>query len=217
MTIKHMVVSMAGLGSRLGKGCPKGLIDIGEHKLVWYLLQLTKEISDVRFVVGYKSQDVIDYVRSIREDAKFILNSKYETTSCAYSIRMGTEDIKDAYLIVDGDLLLDSKSFDFFKSKCKDDTIVGITPAKTEEGVFVEMDETKGTILSFTRKPVSCWEWSGVAYINGFLINPQLQFICDTLANKLPLKYLPINCFEIDTPSDYQLALNNVSRLGYEM
>ncbi|MBR5711630.1 MAG: hypothetical protein IKX40_12815 [Thermoguttaceae bacterium] len=41
------------------------------------------------------------------------------------------------------------------------------------------------------------------------------RFICDTLAKKAPLRYQPIERFEIDAPADYQLALDNFDILGY--
>ena len=214
--ISHVVVSMAGMGTRLGKNCPKGLVDIREHKLVYYLLQCVENIPDVRIVVGFHAQDVIDYVKSVRSDVNFVLNSDYETTTCAYSINLGCCDLPDPYLIVDGDLLLNRHSFNQFVEACKSgNTLVGITPAKTEQSVFVDIDESLQMIKGFTRQPVSKWEWSGVAFVNGFHIEKSERFICDTLAKKLPLRYQPIECFEIDTPADYQLALDNFEMLGY--
>ncbi|MDO4571255.1 MAG: NTP transferase domain-containing protein [Planctomycetia bacterium] len=216
--ISHVVISMAGKGTRLGQHCPKGLVDIDQHKLVWYLLQNTFDIPDVRIVVGYCAEKVIDYVRSIRNDVTFVHNDIYETTSCAFSINMGCRDIDEPYLIVDGDLLLNCQSFRQFVNQTQDGkTLIGITLAKTQDAVFVELDSQEKNILSFTRKPVSKWEWSGVAYINGFTIESSEQFICDTLAKHLPLRCQPIDCYEIDTPADYQLALEHLGELGYDL
>lgn len=208
-TIKHAVVSMAGFGSRLGKNLPKGLVELGSHRLVWYLLQVTRNIPDLRIVVGFKAQEVIDYVKTIRPDVNFILNSDYASTSCAYSIDLGSRDLTEPFLIIDGDLLLVPDSFQEFVSECEKTsrTLVGVTPAKTEQAVFAETNDEDGTIRGFTRTPGSKWEWSGVAFVD-FPIDPQERFICDTLAKKLPLKYHPIQCFEIDTPADHELAQN---------
>ncbi len=209
---------MAGLGSRLGKNLPKGLVDIGPHKLVWYLLQVTKFIPDLRIVVGFKVQEVMDYVQTIRPDVRFVLNADYASTSCAYSINLGSRDFTEPYLIIDGDLLLNAESFRDFVAVCEasDHAVIGVTPAKTEEAVFAVTDEEKGTVREFTRTPGSRWEWSGVAYVN-FPIDPEKRFICDTLAEKLPLPFQPIQCFEIDTPQDYQLALEHLNELGYQV
>jgi choline kinase len=213
--IRHAVITMAGMGTRLGQGRPKGLIDIGGHKLAFYVLSLLKRVPDVRIVVGYQADAVAEYVRRHRPDVSLVLNKDYETTSCAYSVNLACRDLADPYLIIDGDLLLDRHSFETFVAACDDETLVGVTPAKTEEAVFVALDETSRTITAFTRRPVSRWEWSGVAYVHGFHIDGTLPYICDTLERHLPLKYHPIDCFEIDTPADYQLALANFGSLGY--
>lgn len=214
--VNHVIVSMAGMGTRLGENRPKGLIDIGKHKLVYYLLQLVREIPDVRIVVGFQAEDVMEYVKSIRPDVHFVLNADYATTTCAYSINLGCRDLTEPYLVVDGDLLLNRFSFEHFLQTCeRGETLVGITPAKTEQAVFVDIDEVGKTIRNFTREPVSRWEWSGVVFVNGFHIDAQERFICDTLGKRLPLRYQPIECFEIDTPADYQLALEHFHELGY--
>ena len=57
---KSVVISCAGIGSRLGLGNTKALIPIRGASLIGWQMQLFREVEDVRIVVGFQANEVID-------------------------------------------------------------------------------------------------------------------------------------------------------------
>lgn len=54
---KTVVLNCAGLGSRLGLGKTKALIDLAGKPLIHWQLDMLKDIADVRIVIGFEAQD----------------------------------------------------------------------------------------------------------------------------------------------------------------
>lgn len=207
---KHAIISAAGLGSRLGLNIPKCLIEINGKPLIEYQLELLKGIEDVRIVVGFMEHKVIDCVRKLREDVVFVRNPDYKTTSNAFSVHLGTKDLKEPFIIIDGDLLIEKSSFDAFLNRCDgSNSIIGITKSKTEDAVFVTIDEKQKKMTKFHRTPKGEYEWTGIAYLKGIPIQKSGKYVFSEIEPHLPLAYHDIVCYEIDTPDDLDLAINN--------
>ena len=214
MKIKNAVICAAGLGSRLGLDLPKCLVEIGQHRLVYYLLKLLKDVENIRIVVGFKEKEVMDYVKRIRKDVVFVRNPDYKTTTNAYSLYLGTHDLKEPFLTVDGDMIVDIDSFRQFADICspgKD--IIGITRAKTDDAVFVAMDENN-EITQFSRERISEYEWSGIGYFSNIKIRKEGHYVYQELEDYLPIHGQMIDCYEIDTPSDLAKAYNEIDFLN---
>lgn len=212
--IKHAIVSMAGLGSRLGFNTTKGLVKIGKKRIIDYQLNLLDNIPDVRIVVGFQEYDVMDYVRNIRDDVTFIRNPDFKTTSNSYSIYLASKDLKSPYLIIDGDILINKDHFNDFLLNCKNESVVCLTPAKTEEAVFVEINENNNMIKKFQRSPKLSFEWTGIAYFKDIFIPKDQGYVYKELEKYLPLKYHILDCYEIDTEADFYLAKKNLHKLN---
>ena len=73
-TTPSVILSCAGIGSRLGLGKTKALIDIGGKTLIHWQLDLFRDVQDIRIVVGFQANDVIEEVRKYRPDAIFVYN-----------------------------------------------------------------------------------------------------------------------------------------------
>lgn len=208
--VKHAIISAAGLGSRLGLNIPKCLIEIGGKPIIEYQLRLLEKVEDVRIVVGFMEDKVIDVVRRIREDVVFVRNPDYKVTSNAFSVHLGTKDLKEPFIIIDGDLLIEKKSFNAFLDRCDGtESIVGITQSKTEDAVFVTLDESQERITKFHRTPITNFEWTGIAYLKDLPINATDRYVFSEIEPHLPLACHNIVCYEIDTPEDLDLAINN--------
>ena len=208
--VKHAIISAAGLGSRLGLNIPKCLIEINGKPLIEYQLELLKDVEDVRIVVGFMEHKVIDCVRKLRNDVVFVRNPDYKTTSNAYSVHLGTKDLKEPFIIIDGDLLIEKNSFDAFLKRCDGSgSIIGITQAKTEDAVFVTVDKKEEKLIKFHRIPKGDYEWTGIAYLKNIPINASEKYVFNEIEPHLPLAYHNIVCYEIDTPDDLDLAINN--------
>ena len=201
MKIKHAVICAAGLGSRLGKNMPKTLVNITEDKrIIDHQLELVKDFEIVSLVVGYKCEDVVDYVKDKREDLRIVHNPGFKNNSTAFSI--------------DGDLLINKKEFDNFVNSYDGKTLLGITPAKTEDGVYVNLNENQ-EVISFQRQPKTDFEWANIACINKpVIMDKNEDYVYPQFIKHLPLKAFIIeHLYEVDTPGDYEVALANLDKL----
>lgn len=203
--IKHVIISAAGMGSRLELNIPKCLVEIDGKKLIDYQLELLEDIEDIRIVVGFKEIDVINHVLQKRKDVTFVRNPDYQKTSNSYSVFLASKDLKEPFISLDGDLLLEPSSFKNFIKHCDNETLVAITESKTEEAVFVNIDNND-YIIDFKLSPSTKYEWSGLVYIKDFSIEKNGGYIFKELERNLPLKSVIINCHEIDTPEDLHSA-----------
>ena len=84
--VEHVIISCAGLGSRLGLNKPKCLVEIGGRALIDYQLDLLKDIPDIRIVVGFMEEELIEHVRSIHPNVTFIRNPDYNGINLPYLI-----------------------------------------------------------------------------------------------------------------------------------
>jgi len=213
MKVKNVVICAAGLGSRLGLDMPKCLVKLGKHRLIYYLLDILKDVENIRIVVGFKEEDVIDYVKNIREDVVFVRNPDYSSTTNAYSLHLGSHDLKEPFMSIDGDMILDSENFKLFTDAIDiNEDLIGLTKAKTEDAVFAKTDKNE-FITEFSRKPISNYEWCGVAYFANFKVSKDGQYVYQEIEPHLPMKSVLMECWEIDTPGDLDLVVNEVSHI----
>lgn len=210
--IKHAVICAAGMGTRLGLNIPKCLVEINGKKIIEYQLELLKDIENVRIVVGFMEQDVIDCVRSIRNDVVFVRNTEYRTTSNSYSLALGTKGIKDRYLFIDGDLIINNQDFEEFISNKENGNLIGLTRPKTEEAVFATVNNN--FVTSFSIENESDYEWAGVAIIENLSIDIKKGFVFKQFTRFLPLPYQLLRTFEVDTPLDLELVIKNINKEG---
>ena len=77
---KSVVISCAGIGSRLGLGLTKALVQINGSSLISWQLKLFKSVKDLRLVIGFQGGEIIDEVRKYRDDVIFCYNQRYFET-----------------------------------------------------------------------------------------------------------------------------------------
>ena len=127
-SIKNAIISAAGMGTRLGLNIPKCLLKFNGISIIEHQLKLLKDIESVRVVVGFMEEDVIKTVKFFRNDVIFVRNPDYQKTSNTYSISLATKNLKEPYLLLDGDLLINKRSFNNFVNFIdKKNSLVGIT------------------------------------------------------------------------------------------
>ena len=63
-----IIISCAGMGTRLGIGSTKALVNINGKPLIIHQLEQLKEYDDIRIVVGYQAEKVINLVKNFRTD-----------------------------------------------------------------------------------------------------------------------------------------------------
>lgn len=212
-TIKTAVICAAGMGTRLGLNMPKCLVEINQKKIIEYQLELLEDIENVIIVVGFMEDRVIEEVTKYRKNVIFVRNPKYHETTNAYSLYLGTYFLREAYLMLDGDLIVEKSSFNEFIQAYKyNQSLIGLVESSTEEAVFTEIDEEKHQIISFSRKPISNYEWSGLAIFNNQIkISQDGGFVYSELEKYLPLQSKIVEAMEIDTPNDLELAKQKIT------
>lgn len=211
--IQHAVISAAGLGNRLGLDMPKCLVDLEGHSLIYYLLQLLRDVPDVRIVVGFKEKEVIDYVRGIRPDVTFVRNANYANSTNAYSLYLATRHLTEPFLSIDGDMYVEPESFLRFVAACADHrNLIGVSKSFTEEAVFVELDDRQREIRGFRRNPPSAFEWCGIAYFSDLKVSPHANYVYHEIEGMLPVAAEIVDVFEIDTPQDLDYLYRNFNR-----
>jgi choline kinase len=211
--VKHVVIAAAGLGSRLGMGKPKCLVEVDGKPIISHLLALLDEVEDVRVVVGFGEDQVMETVRKIRPDVIFVRNMNYHATKTMDSYAMGARGITESVLYMDADIIFEPSSLAAFLEACVEGQhLVGFTDSKTEDAVFVQIDP-EHHVQSFSREQQSAYEWANIVYtpVDYFVGKGGDVFL--QLAKDLPLKAHYINSFEVDRPSDLEKARAFVSSM----
>lgn len=203
---QSIIISCAGMGTRLNRGVPKALLDIDGKPLIIRQLELLEDCSDVRVVVGYQAREVMDTVSSYRKDVLFAYNPNYQTTGTAGSFLLAAASGREYCVALDGDLLVnpaDMRRFLQTEGEC-----VGACAPTTEEPVLITPEYRSGHpyAAAFSRERGSL-EWTGLARIRRDHLPSDAWHIYHMLEPLLPLPLLKIRTREIDTAEDYRQAL----------
>ena len=211
--LKHVVISCAGMGTRLGLDIPKCLVKVNKKTLLEHMLDNLKDVDNVYIIVGFKEELVTEIALKYRPDAIIVRNSFFKSTSNVYSIELIAKYFKEPFACIDGDLLIPKESLaSFFSSIKPGQPLVGICKAKTEDAVYVHTN-SNGLVTKFCREDRSMYEWCGVAYIADISIDSSAhKYLYEVFVSYLPLHtHLIDQCYEVDTPADLhemKLAFN---------
>ena len=63
-----VIICCAGMGTRLGIGTTKALVDVSGKPLIIRQLEQLAEYDDIRIVVGFDAERVIQTVKEYRQD-----------------------------------------------------------------------------------------------------------------------------------------------------
>ena len=198
-----VIICAAGMGTRLGIGTTKALVDIDGVPLILRQLNLLKNYDDIRIVVGFQAERLINVVKDYRTDIMFVFNYEYETTGVADSLRKGFLGARKHILSLDGDILInpyDFAAFAAFEGECLAVTkITSAEPikAKVEGDVVKGLDKSDGNM-----------QWPGIAKIKMEKLKTKSPHVYDMVNEVLPLPAFQIRAREIDTQEDYENALD---------
>lgn len=202
-TDRSIVISCAGMGTRLGAGKPKALIDIEGQPLIAHTLQYLPENSDIRIVVGYQAESVIKTVTAIRKDIIFVYNHNYKNNGTGASVSIAAKFGKKYILTIDGDVILHP---DDIKSILNiTHTFVGVCPKSTDDPVLTIVDNNQN-VIGFSREK-GTFEWTGITMLESKDMTYNEGHTYQIIEPLLPIPYKLIREKEIDTPNDYQNAI----------
>lgn len=203
---KTIVISCAGMGTRLGLNTNKSLIDIDGKPLIIRQLECMDKFDDIRIVVGYQAKELIDVVCSYRKDITFVFNHKYMETKTAASLSLGKKHARDMIISLDGDVLFNPEDFERFV--LNDEEAIGVCPPYTREPVYARTDfiDGKEFVTSFSRENGK-YEWTGLLKVSSERLKSGSDHVYKLITPNLPLKAVSVNLKEIDNMREYKEAL----------
>lgn len=194
------------MGKRLGYGHTKALIPIAGKPIIIHQLEQLDDFDDVKIVVGFNAQDLIETVLSYRRNVTFVFNHEYLTTNTLHGFYLGTRFGREYIVSLDGDLLVAPQDLREFLHEQEE--MMGYIKAYSDEPVYASIKNIKGKehVAGFNRKH-GIWEWTGLMQIKKRKITNKYQYVYQLIEKHLPIRAKKIECREIDTPEDYKRAL----------
>jgi choline kinase/phosphoserine phosphatase len=203
-TGKSIVISAAGVGSRLGLGKTKALLSLHGRTLISRQLAFFSKIDDIRVVVGYQYQDVISEVLKSRKDVIFALNHDYFHTKTGASLYLGARHANATVIAWDGDLVLHPE--DIQKCINSDFEFLGVSTLSSVDAVRASVDRS-GMVTAISRTAGE-FDWSGPASLHRDSIRFTKGHVYEQIQHLLPIPAQIVRAIDIDTHEDFQTALD---------
>lgn len=208
-TSVSVVLNCAGMGTRLGLDRTKALLDINGRSLISYQLEALEHIDDVRIVVGFQAEALIQEVLKYRKNVIFVFNHDYVNTNVAQSFIKGAKYSNDLVLCWDGDLLVhpgDIKDCLEMNSE-----FIGYSDRRSENSIDCMID-ANCFVKRFSMDGSSKYEWSGLCLLNRATIDKyaQEEYVYQIIEKSLPKQGKYIRSRDIDTYQDYLNAVTFV-------
>ena len=81
-------------------------MEVDGKPLIIRHLEYLKEEPDVRVVVGYQAEKVIETVTAYRKDVLFVFNHDFRNTGTGTSVALASKYANEYILSLDGDMLI---------------------------------------------------------------------------------------------------------------
>lgn len=199
-----VVISAAGMGTRLGMNVPKALVPVGGTPILARQLRMLEHVEDVVVVAGFRSQLVIDLLREVRPDARVALNHEFTSTGTAASVAKGAALASGWVVSLDGDLLV--READLRAVLDHPGPCLGLTPARSKAPVWARV-EADGTVADLSQERAAEWEWSGLVKLPAEQARALGRgHVFHGLLGALPLPSRTVDCVEIDDLDDLEEA-----------
>jgi choline kinase/SAM-dependent methyltransferase len=199
-----VVISAAGMGTRLGMNVPKALVHVDGKPILARQLEMLEDIDDVVVVAGYRSQLIVDLLREVRPNARVALNHEFTSTGTAASVAKGATLATGWVLSLDGDLLVrepDLRAVIEHPGAC-----LGLTPARSKTPVWAHVD-SDGIVRDLSQEHNADWEWSGLVKLRHDVARGLGRgHVFHGLMGSLPMASRVIDCVEIDDLDDLRHA-----------
>lgn len=206
MISRTVIISCAGMGNRLGVGTTKALVEIDGKPLIVRHLEMLHEEKDIRVVVGYQAEKVIDVVRKYRDDVLFVFNHKYRETGTGASVALASRYANEYILSLDGDLLIhpeDMKKIISYEGEFVSGGIV-----ETDDPWMLKTYEEDGReFVSSFSKAEGNYEWNGITQMKSSKMCNGTGHVFQLIEPYLPVPFLYLRTKEIDTINDYERAV----------
>ena len=196
---KSVVISCAGIGSRLGLGLTKAFVEINGQSLISWQLKLFKSVKDIRIVIGFQGGEIIQEVRKYRDDVIFCYNHRYFETKTGASYYLGARHANHLTLEWDGDLLVHPD--DVKQLLTIQEEFICYAEKSSDDAIFVQANE-KGEVLCFSRE-TGDYEWTGPACMDKSHLTYCSQNVYNMFEPLCPMRGIKVRAYDIDTYNDY--------------
>ncbi len=193
-----VVLCCAGVGSRLGLGITKVLLEVHGRALIDLHLENFKEVDDLRVVVGFQALKVIERVVLFRDDVTFVFNHEYFSTKTGHSYFLGARHGLSYAVQWDGDLLVHPE--DVFECISELSEYAAGSEIASDDPVYIS---TVGNMVSSFSREGGEHEWTGPCAMRKDNIKDTDSNVFNQLQSILPIKFRKIRAFDIDTYEDY--------------
>lgn len=198
--VKSVVLTCAGVGSRLGLGQTKALINIRKKPLISWQLALLEDVEDIRVVIGYQAGNVVKEVLKTRKDVIFVYNHDYFNTKTGASFYLGARDANEYVIEWDGDLLVHPDDVKLILGTQGE--FICYSDISSDEAVYVRTDK-RGNVTSFVKESGD-YEWTGPVCIKKTKFRYTPGNVFEQIEPCLPLKGIKVRAYDIDTYDDYR-------------
>lgn len=203
---RTIIISCAGMGNRLGLGTTKALVEIDGKPLIVRHLEMLENETDIRVVVGYQAEKVIEVVRKYRDDILFVFNHKYRETGTGASVALASKCANEFILSLDGDLLIHPEDMKKILS-CDHEFVSGGVPETDDPWMLQTYEENGKTFVSAFSKNIGTYEWNGVTQMKSQKMQNGTGHVFQLIEPYLPLPFMELRTREIDTINDYERAV----------
>lgn len=203
---RTVIISCAGMGNRLGLGTTKALVEVEGKPLIMHHLEKLKDESDIRVVVGYQAEKVINVVRKYRKDVVFVFNHNYRETGTGASVALASQYANEYILSLDGDLIIhpdDMKKI----LECDHEFVSGGIPDTDEPWMLQTYKDDGKEFVSAFSKNIGNYEWNGITQMKSAKIKNGQGHVFQLIEPYLPISFLELRTREIDTVNDYERAV----------
>ena len=203
---RTVIISCAGMGNRLGLGTTKALVEVEGKPLIMHHLEKLKDENDIRVVVGYQAEKVINVVRKYRKDVVFVFNHNYRETGTGASVALASQYANEYILSLDGDLIIhpdDMKKI----LECDHEFVSGGIPDTDEPWMLQTYKDDGKEFVSAFSKNIGNYEWNGITQMKSAKIKNGQGHVFQLIEPYLPIPFLELRTREIDTVNDYERAV----------
>lgn len=203
---RTVVISCAGMGNRLGLGTTKALVEIdGKPLIVRHLENLINE-KDIRVVVGYQAEKVINVVTKYRKDVVFVFNHNYRETGTGASVALAARYANEYILSLDGDLLIHPEDMKKIL-ECDFEFVSGGVPETDDPWMLQTYEEAGQKYVSAFSKNLGDYEWNGITQMKSSKMMNGTGHVFQLIEPYLPVSFMELRTREIDTVNDYERAV----------
>ena len=202
---RTIIISCAGMGSRLGLGTTKALVEVDGRPLIIRHLEHLKDERDIRVVVGYQAEKVIEAVTAYRKDILFVFNHDFRNTGTRASVALASKYAGEYILSLDGDMLVHPE--DMEKILACEHEFVGGNPIASDDPWMLQTYEQDGKeMVSAFSRCMGNYEWNGITQMLSGKMLKGTGHVFHLIEPYLPVPFMELRTREIDTINDYERA-----------